>query len=170
MTRIALKNLLLNSFRSIGYRSRQNVLLRTRILKAVLWAHCLVFVVHSTIAFELSPIPTKAEIFRAKRDYGILFRVNYPVVEFGIHQFSTPVHEALTQLGYDCDDTIEHCADINLDFAGSGVLAGIRWNDDPPFQFKAGLGRYPGCPTTKEKSSTISFALRTNCWYAHFKG
>jgi hypothetical protein len=134
-----------------------------------LMAFYFVLVAQPAATFELSPIPTKSEIFRAKRNYGVSFRAKYPLVEFGIHLFSTPVHEALTQLGYDCDESIDACSDVNLDFANSGVIAGVRWNDDPPFQFGKGQGRYRGCPTPKEKAITISFALRTDCWYAHFK-
>ncbi|MFT3736216.1 MAG: hypothetical protein QM776_14555 [Rhodocyclaceae bacterium] len=123
----------------------------------------------SSQSFELTPLPTKAEAFIAKRKYGIVFRTTYPIVEFGLHAFSTPVHEALTQLGHLCSDTIDDCSDINLDFANTGLIAGVRWNDDPPFQFGAGQGRYRECPSQKEPPDTISFALSTRCWYAHFK-
>lgn len=122
----------------------------------------------SVEAFELSPKPTKSEAAIAKRDYGIGFRLGYPVVSFGLHTFSIPVHEALTQLAYDCTNTIDDCLDINLDYAQSGVLAGVRWNDDPPFQFASGQGKYSGCPPVGAPS-TVSFALRTTCWLNHFR-
>lgn len=122
----------------------------------------------SVQAFELTPKPTKSEAAVAMRDYGISFRLSYPVVSFGLHTFSTPVHEALTQLAYDCTNSIDDCLDIDLDYAQSGVLAGVRWNDDPPFQFANGQGKYSGCPSVGG-SATVSFALRTTCWLNHFR-
>lgn len=122
----------------------------------------------SALPFDLTPLPTQGEILAAKKKYGIIFRLKFPIVEFGIHQFSTSVHEALTQLGHGCVGTIEECLDVNLDFANTGIIAGVRWNDDPPFRFKKGHGRYSSCPK-KEKQSTISFALNMNCWLDHFK-
>jgi hypothetical protein len=121
------------------------------------------------MSFELTPIPTKSERFQANKTSGIIFKKVFPIVEFGLHRFTTPVHEALTQLGYECSGTIDECADVDLDFAGSSVIAGIRWNDDPPFQFQSGEGNYPGCSTNKSPPPTISFALNTDCWINHFK-
>lgn len=123
----------------------------------------------SSSAFELSPLPTKAEVLRAKKTYNITFRLTYPVVEWGIHTFSNAVHEALTHQAYECDFSLDVCSDINLDFASSGIIAGVRWNDDPPFRFALGQGRYVGCPSDGDKVATISFALRTDCWLAHFR-
>ena len=144
--------------------------MNSRISKTTLiaWIYMLLL---SSIAysFELTPLPTKGEQLIAKKKYRILFRTTYPIIEFGLHNFSTPVHEALTQLGHLCTDTIDDCTDVNLDFANTGIIAGVRWNDDPPFQFKTGEGRYSGCPTQNSPPATISFALNTKCWYNHFK-
>jgi hypothetical protein len=120
-------------------------------------------------AFELSPLPTQAEVLRAKKNYNITFRLTYPAIEWGIHTFSNAVHEALTHQAYECDFSVDVCSDVNLDFASSGVIAGVRWNDDPPFRFAPGQGRYVGCPADGEKFATISFALHTDCWLAHFR-
>lgn len=120
-------------------------------------------------AFELTPLPTRTERFAAKRSAGIMFRTVLPVVDFGLHTFSSSVHESITNLAYECPGTtLEECSDTDLDVASVGVLAGVRWNDDPPFQFAPGQGRYSGCPSGSPPS-TISFALSTRCWYAHFK-
>lgn len=116
--------------------------------------------------FELSPLPTKSERHMAKKQYGIKFRTLFPIIDFGLHTFSTPVHETLAQLGYDCGSTVDDCTDLDLDFANTGVIAGVRWNDDPPFQFKEGQGKYKDCPAATQ---TVSFALSTRCWVSHFK-
>jgi hypothetical protein len=129
---------------------------------------CLFIVCSFNVAwgFELSPLPTNSERLMAKKQSGIQFRTIFPIIDFGLHTFSNPVHETLTQLGYDCGPTIEDCENVDLDFANTGVIAGVRWNDDPPFQFKEGQGRYKDC---QNPAQTISFALNTKCWIAHFK-
>lgn len=116
--------------------------------------------------FELSPLPTKSERHMAKKTSGIKFKVSFPIVEFGLHKFSSPVHETITQLGYDCESTFDDCNDLELDFANTGIIAGVRWNDDPPFQFGKDQGRYKSCV---DAPSTVSFALSTKCWYDHFQ-
>jgi len=121
------------------------------------------------LAFELSPLPTNAEVLKAKKTYGIVFRTTYPAVEWGLHSFSNPVHEALTHQAHDCDYSLDVCSNINLDFASSGVIAGVRWNDDPPFRFEKGQGKYKGCPADGDDTATVSFALRTECWLEHFR-
>jgi hypothetical protein len=121
-------------------------------------------------SFELTPKPTKSEEALAKKQRGILFRATYPIIEFGLHTFSTAVHEGLTHLAYDCPlETLSECADPDLDAAAPGVIVGVRWNDNPPFQFASGQGKYKGCSTQIDPPPTISFALAVDCWYAHFK-
>jgi hypothetical protein len=120
-------------------------------------------------AYELTPLPTRTERLAAKRTAGITFRTLLPVVDFGLHTFSNSVHESLTNLAYECPGTtLEECSDADLDVASVGVIAGVRWNDDPPFQFAPGQGRYSGCPSGSPPR-TISFALATPCWVAHFR-
>ena len=123
----------------------------------------------SAHAFELTPKPTYTESALAKKQSGIIFRATYPLVEFGVHTFSHSVHEGLTQLAYDCPmGSLTECADPDLDAADTGVIVGVRWNDDPPFQFAQGQGNYRLCASNKPPS-TISFSLAMNCWLAHFK-
>lgn len=126
----------------------------------------LIGIIEPAQSFELSPLPTKSERFMAKKKYGIKFRTIFPIVDFGLHTFSSPVHESITQLGYDCVSSLDDCRDLDLDFANTGVIAGVRWNDDPPFQFNVGQGRYKDCPNPTQ---TVSFALNTRCWVSHFK-
>lgn len=123
----------------------------------------------SAHAFELTPKPTNTEAALAKKKSGIIFRASYPLVAFGVHTFSHSVHEGLTQLAYDCPlGTLAECADVNLDSADTGVIVGVRWNDDPPFQFAQGQGNYGPCASNRSPS-TVSFSLAMNCWLAHFK-
>lgn len=148
-------------------RDQRAIFLR---LRQALTTWTLVMAFGHTHGFELTPLPTKAERFVASKTYGINFRLVYPAVDFALHRFSVPVHEALTHTAYECPDSVGSCTDADLDFAGTAVIAGVRWNDDPPFQFSPGSGNYPGCPKSSPngQSRTISFALSTTCWLLHF--
>lgn len=127
-------------------------------------------IVPNALAFELTPAPTQAERILAKRTSGITFRSLFPVVQFAAHKFSDRVHEGLGQLAYDCPlGGLVDCADAGLEVAPIGVIVGIRWNDDPPFQFSKGQGKYSLCPVDREPPATISFALTVDCWLEHFR-
>jgi hypothetical protein len=143
-----------------------NLLVRVLLLTVL----CIYAGAQAARAFELTPSPTKAERLIAKTAYGIKFRLLFPIVDFATHQFSDQVHEGLTQMAYECPlGSLGACADANLDIAGFGVIVGVRWNDDPPFQFLPGQGRYSGCPAETNPPRTVSFALTVDCWLKHFR-
>lgn len=90
----------------------------------------------------------------------------------------SPVHEEITQLAYDCDSSgswveDKSCASADASFANPFVIAGVRWNDLPPFRLSAGQA------TSCKKLFTFSMACNTNetvrfstqpeCWYCLFK-
>lgn len=121
-------------------------------------------------AFELTPSPTRAERELAKRTSGIRFRLFFPLIDFATHTFTSSVHEGLAQLAYQCPlGGLDDCADADLDVANVGIIVGVRWNDDPPFQFLPGQGKYSRCPPDTKPPATISFALRVECWVQHFR-
>jgi hypothetical protein len=123
----------------------------------------------SANGFELSPLPTQAERAAAAR-YQVFFRrVQEDLVIDGIHYFSKPVHEALTSLAWENGDSVDDYVDPDADGPGTYILAGVRWNDDPPFEFKPGQGQYTECQQARaNKHSTVSFALSMPCWLQHF--
>ena len=78
----------------------------------------------------------------------------------GVHHFTEPVHEEITQRIYGCEGDAEVCADPDLGFASSFVVAGVRWNDDPPFRLQNRQGRGLGCKVEE----TIRFITQPVCW------
>lgn len=115
-------------------------------------------------AHQLSPVGTLAERKFAKR-WGITIKAEIAISEFALHNFSDPVHEALTQITFGCDGDWDYCADPDLEHAGPYVIAGLRWNDDPVFMLSAGEARNLPCRT----QDTVSFVTQTRCWVALFR-
>ncbi len=87
-----------------------------------------------------------------------------------------PVHEEITQLAFDCpvgasllDD--RDCASVDSPFASAFVIAGVRWNDLPPFRLSLGqastckkITLMPACNTNE----TVRFSTQPECWYCLF--
>lgn len=57
------------------------------------------------------------------------------------------------------------CGNVDIGFASPYVLAGVRWNDDPPFQLQSGEAANTVCKTTE----TIRFTTQPRCWYQLFR-
>lgn len=114
--------------------------------------------------FQLSPMGTAAERKFAKR-WNIVLRAEIALTESGVHHFSDPVHEALTQRIFGCDGDWADCRDPDLEHAGPYVMAGVRWNDDPVFQLQPGEGRGLSC----RAGETVSFITQMRCWVGLFK-
>lgn len=122
-------------------------------------------------AFEVTLKPTRTERKLAAKS-GVFFRLNYATGQGLVHAFSDPVHEGITHLAYECPlSNLADCADAELDVAPGGVIAGLRWNDDPPFRFADGEGKYPLCKGQIDPANpkTVSYSLAFACWLAHFQ-
>jgi hypothetical protein len=77
--------------------------------------------------------------------------------------FTTPVHEEITHKIYGCDADISICSVPEAEYATKEVIAGVRWNDDPPFRLnKTAISE---CKV----SDTIRFITQTVCWIKLFK-
>lgn len=81
---------------------------------------------------------------------------------WGIEKFREPVHEEITQLIHGCD-LGEACADPEIGYASAAVIAGARWNDDPPFRLSSTT--IPECRTDQ----TIRVVTQPVCWAKLFK-
>jgi hypothetical protein len=81
----------------------------------------------------------------------------------GVLHFAEPVHEEITARFYDCDEGCND-PDVAAEYAGAYVIAGVRWNDDPPFRLDEGEGQHTSCKTTE----TIRFTTQPRCWYELF--
>jgi len=127
---------------------------------------CVLFCVAlSTLALasSLSPRGTKYEQHVAKKNSNWFQRTVMALGREGV-LFREPVHEEITNRIYGCGDK-EFCDDPEVEFAGPFILAGVRWNDDPPFQLQAGEGQHTSCKATE----TIRFTTQPICWYQLFK-
>lgn len=83
-------------------------------------------------SFKLSPTGTALDRYRAYSNSGYYGQMQQWLALRGIHQFTEPVHEEITHRIYDCDADQSVCGKAENDYAPNSVLAGVRWNDDPP--------------------------------------
>jgi hypothetical protein len=111
----------------------------------------------------LSPRGTKVEQHVARENTDSWERIVLLLGHEGVLHFSEPVHEEITARIYDCDDGCND-ADVAAEWAGAYLVAGVRWNDDPPFQLQDGEGQHTSCKTTE----TIRFTTQPRCWYELF--
>jgi hypothetical protein len=79
-----------------------------------------------------------------------------------LYAFSEPVHEEITNRMYGCD--IDACVGGEATAAPAAVLAGVRWNDDPPFR----MSRSQANGTKCKVSETIRFETQPSCWVTLF--
>lgn len=81
---------------------------------------------------------------------------------WSVSAFTEPVHEEITNRIYGCNGDV--CAGSIATSAPVPVMAGVRWNDDPPFRMTANQARGIKCKT----SETIRFETQPSCWVALF--
>ncbi len=120
----------------------------------------LLFLPKSVTAFNLSPEGTALERRLSQVGESWLKRIIESWALRGIHHFTEPVHEEITQRIYGCEGDEAVCADPDLGFASSFIVAGVRWNDDPPFRLGKGQGRGLDCKVEE----TIRFITQPVCW------
>jgi hypothetical protein len=111
-------------------------------------------------AFKLAPNGSPIERALVKKDQRAMDRVASTMIRFGIDKVGEPVHEEITNLMFGCPGGQPICADPEYDSGLGYVLAGVRWNDDPPFEFAPGFGNYPGCPPGK----VVRLVTFAECW------
>lgn len=114
----------------------------------------------TSFAFELSPDGTSFEKKLAKKGQPTGERLLGKLADLGVRKFGSPVHEEIANRSLDCDGDEEICADPDWDPAQAYVLAGVRWNDDPPFRFESAFGKYRGC----KAGDTVRLVVQPECW------
>jgi hypothetical protein len=83
----------------------------------------------------------------------------------GIHKIGEPVHEEITNRILGCVGDADICGAPDYDPKNAYVLAGVRWNDDPPFRFEKNYGNFSGC----EAGATVRLVTFPQCWANVFK-
>lgn len=121
------------------------------------------FIAGQAHAFKLSPTGTSLDRQRAYAKAGWFDRVQEKLALRGIHHFTEPVHEEITHRIYDCDADQNICGDPEGDYAPKPVLAGVRWNDDPPFRLNS--TSFSECKIDE----TIRIITQPMCWVKLFK-
>lgn len=116
-------------------------------------------------AFKLSPEGSFVERRLTNKTQSWLESVLASSALSGIHIFGVSVHEEVTNRILGCDGEQDICGSPEYDPDFAYVLAGVRWNDDPPFRFEKGQGNFRGC----EADMTIRFVTFPKCWGEVFK-
>ncbi len=85
----------------------------------------------------------------------------------GLPIFKHPVHEEITHRAYECNyEGATICGDPDAQYATPYVIAGVRWNDDPPFQLTPNQAKHTSCKTSYKdgRPITIRFITQPTCW------
>jgi hypothetical protein len=111
-------------------------------------------------AFQSTPNASSNDS-RLARMAGFRARVSHEASERFLCLFKSPIHEAITQAGYGCEENeFIDCAKKN--HASTAMIWGARWNDDPPFRMSSG-------PSACKFDQTIRANTQPLCWYTLFK-
>ena len=121
------------------------------------------FVAEHSYAFKLSPTGTPLDRYRAYAKGGWLDRIESKLAHRGIHNFTEAVHEEITNRIYDCNADQIICEKPDAGYAPQAVLAGVRWNDDPPFRLNE--TSIEACKV----GQTIRIITQPICWAKLFK-
>lgn len=114
------------------------------------------------LAYKLSPRSTAEERLLAGITSSYRTDIERALARMSVSGFSEPVHEEITNRIYGCEGDV--CSGGQAIFAPSAVLAGVRWNDDPPFRMTSRQNASTTCKTTE----TIRFETQPLCWVALF--
>ncbi|WP_374012993.1 hypothetical protein [Pseudoxanthomonas koreensis] len=114
-------------------------------------------------AHKLAPEATPEERRLAGITSGARASLERLMARWSLEVFTEPVHEEITNHIYGCNGDV--CAGNQATTAPPAVLAGVRWNDDPPFQLLAGQAQNTNCKTRE----TVRFETQPLCWVALFR-
>jgi hypothetical protein len=136
--------------------------------KKLIWVSALACFLLSdplALAFKLSPQGTVLERKLSRLGSGVFDRLTQSFALRGVKHFTESVHEEITQRIYGCEGDAEVCADPDVGFASTFVMAGVRWNDDPPFRLERDQGRGLDCKVEE----TVRFITQPVCWAGLFR-
>lgn len=117
------------------------------------------------VAWKLAPEGTEIERKLAKRGASYWDELMVGLAFRGIHKVGDPIHEEITNRMLGCDGDAFFCGDPNVDPDNAYFIAGVRWNDDPPFQYLPGQGKFSGCTP----GATVRLVVQARCWASTFQ-
>lgn len=118
--------------------------------------------VSPSLAYKLSPRSTNEERRLAGITSNYWTDMERALAKMSLSGFSEPVHEEITNRMYGCEGDV--CSGGQSTTAPAAVLAGVRWNDDPPFRVTSSQNPSSTC----KRSETIRFETQPLCWVALF--
>lgn len=118
-------------------------------------------------AFELKPKTDLDKQIEVLTEEKLLRKLWGSSARSAVAHFSSDVHERITNLAWQCDPALG-CPDSDaqagvpssLAGAPAAVLAGVRWNDNPPFKLAQ--------TSTRCKGRTIALPNYSECWFKVF--
>lgn len=119
----------------------------------------------STFAFKMKPEATDLDGKIRTLQPSLFTKYVDSIAALVIDKFTNPVHEQLTYLIYGCSGDRYVCSSPENpnNFAPQAVIAGARWNDNPPFELESSK-------SLKEcMSKTIKLPNFSKCWITLFK-
>ena len=139
-----------------------------RIFRLLVVAGLLTGLANSAWCFDLSPKGTRFDRDAVKAwapDW--LDRILTAIADRGLPTFKHPVHEEITHRVYGCNyEGATICGDPDAQYATPYMIAGVRWNDDPPFQLNPNQAENTSCKTSYPdgRPMTIRFITQPRCW------
>jgi hypothetical protein len=119
----------------------------------------------TSLAFQLSPEGTAEERKLTGATGSWVTKLEVYSTHIGLKQFGDPVHEEITNRIYGCNGGSNICGGLDATKAPAAVLAGVRWNDDPPFRLSPSAAKNTSCKT----QYTVRFQTQPRCWFTLFK-
>lgn len=116
-------------------------------------------------AWQLSPEGSFIEKKLASRSQNYFERMLTSMSLRGISIIGNSVHEEITNRTLGCVGDADLCGAPEFEPEFAYILAGVRWNDDPPFRFSSGQGNFSGCTVTQ----TVRLTTQPACWINTFK-
>lgn len=123
----------------------------------------------SALSFKLRPEATDNEGRIRRLQESLPDRLFDSTVEFVVKHFTSPVHEDITHRIYGCALPGLNCgsAPNSGSFAPSSVIAGVRWNDNPPFSIDADTkAKFRSC---QHDFTAFKLPNFSRCWIEMFK-
>ncbi|OHC62793.1 MAG: hypothetical protein A2045_09060 [Rhodocyclales bacterium GWA2_65_20] len=139
-----------------------------RICRLLVVAGLFAGLANSVWSFDLSPKGTRFDRDAVKAwAPSFLDGVLTALTDKGLPKFKHSVHEEITHRAYECNhEGPIICGDPDAQFATPYVIAGVRWNDDPPFQMSPNQAGDTSCKTAYSdgRPMTIRFITQPRCW------
>lgn len=118
------------------------------------------------LAFNLKPEATDLDGKLRSLATSWWIKVTDEATAYVIDHFTNPVHEEITHRIFGCEGNRDACSSPKKphNFASDAVIAGVRWNDNPPFELEAGGKGLAEC-----RGKTIRLPNFSECWVKLFK-